>query len=334
VRDFVRGIGLFGRGLYIMVRSPRLLLIGAAPAVLTALLLLGGLITLGFFVDDLASLVTPFADNWVSGLREAVRIAISVALFGAALVIGVLSFSALTLAIGGPFYEHIAEKLEDRLGLGPSAGAGRQHRVGDAAGQPDEPGTVTPEDVGLTGIDPVIPATPDHPTTAADPTDTATAGPTPPGPAGVGPTSGAGPIAPVQPAVAPSAEDLSWGRLLWLGIRDGVLLILRSMVFTVPMVIAGFVPVVGQTVVPVLMALTTAWFLALELVAVSFYRRGMDLEQRRAVLSKRRALAVGFGLPATLLCAIPLVSIVVMPIAFAGGVLLADEALRDAKAAS
>jgi CysZ protein len=125
--------------------------------------------------------------------------------------------------------------------------------------------------------------------------------------------------------------DLSWGRLLWLGLRDGLLLVLRSILFTIPLVVAGFIPVVGQTVVPVLMALTTAWFLALELAAVSFYRRGMDLEQRRAVLGKRRALAVGFGLPASLLCAIPLVSIIVMPIAFAGGVLLAHEALRDAK---
>jgi CysZ protein len=262
VRDFVRGIGLFGRGLVIMLRSPRLLLIGAAPAVLTALLLLSGLVTLAFFVDDLATWITPFADSWVSGLREAVRVAISVALFGAALVVGVLSFSALTLAIGGPFYEHIAEKLEDVL-------------------EAEE------------------------------------------GPRSTGPD--------VSGAASPPAQDLSWGRLLWLGIRDGVVLVLRSILFTVPLLVAGFVPVVGQTVVPVLLALMTAWFLALEFVAVSFYRLGMDLEQRRAVLSKRRALAVGFGLPVSLLCAVPLLAIVVMPVAFAGGVLLAHEALREAR---
>jgi CysZ protein len=245
VRDFVKGIGLFGRGLGIMLRRPRLLLLGAVPAVLTALLLLGGMVALVYWIDDVATFVTPFADDWSDALRAAVRVAVGVALVAAALVIGVVSFSAVTIAVGGPFYEHIAEKIEDEL---------------------DGP----PVDV-----------------------------------------------------------ELSWGRLLWLGIRDGVRLVTRSVVFTIPPTIAGFVPVLGQTVVPVVLMLITAWFLALELVAVPFYRRGMDLTQRREVMARRRALTVGFGLPAALLCAIPLLAIVVMPVAFAGGVLVAHEAMRD-----
>ena len=72
----------------------------------------------------------------------------------------------------------------------------------------------------------------------------------------------------------------------------------------------------------------TAWFLALDLVSVSFYRRGMDFAKRREVLARRRGLAIGLGLPASLLCAIPLLAIVVMPIAFVGGVLVAREALN------
>ena len=245
MRDFFRGVGLFGRGLGILLRSPRLLLIGALPALLTGLLLLGGVIALGYWIDDLAALVTPFADSWAEGLRAAVRLAAGVALFAAALVVGLLSFSALTLAIGAPFYELIAEKVEDDLGT------------------------------------------------------------------------------------APSEEELPWWRLLRWGLRDGLRLVSRSVLFTIPLVVAGFVPVLGQTVVPVLMALMTAWFFALELVAVSFYRRGMDLEQRRARLSRRRGLALGLGLPASLLCAIPLAAIIVMPVAFVGGVLVANETLRD-----
>ncbi|MFL6123208.1 EI24 domain-containing protein [Actinophytocola sp.] len=245
MRDFVKGVGLFGRGVTILVRRPRLLLLGALPAVLTALLLLGGMIALVHWIDDLAMWVTPFADGWAAGLRTAVRVAAGVALVAAALVVGVIGFSALTLAIGGPFYETIAEKVEDDLGR------------------------------------------------------------------------------------PPAEAELSWWRMLWLGIRDGVLLVLRSLLFTVPLVVAGFIPVVGQTVVPVLLALVTAWFLVLELVAVPFYRRGMDLRQRRAALAKRRALALGLGLPASLLCTIPLAAIVVMPLAFAGGVLVAHEILRD-----
>ncbi len=95
---------------------------------------------------------------------------------------------------------------------------------------------------------------------------------------------------------------------LGMGLRDGLVLVLRSLLFTIPLLVAGFVPVVGQTVMPVALALVTAWFLALELVAVSFYRRGMNLT--------RRGLALGLGLPASLLCAIPFAAIVVMPVAF------------------
>lgn len=244
MRDFVKGIGLFGRGVGIMLRAPRLLLIGALPAVVTALLLLGGMVALVYWIDDVAAFVTPFADDWSDGVRAAVRVAVGVALVAAALVIGVVTFSALTMAVGGPFYEHIAEKVEDQLG-GP-----------------------------------------------------------------------------------PVEVELSWGRLLWLGIRDGVRLVSRSVAFTLPPTVAGFVPVLGQTVVPVVLMLITAWFLTLELVAVPFYRRGMDLTQRREVMARRRTLAVGFGLPAALLCAVPLLAIVVMPIAFAGGVLVAHEAMR------
>jgi CysZ protein len=244
VRDFVTGVRLFARGWGILLRSRRLLVIGVLPAVLTTLLLLGGMIALAYWIDEVAALVTPFADDWAPGWRTALRGAASVALFGAALVIGLISFTALTLAIGAPFYEHIAEKVEDDLG-----------------------------DV-------------------------------------------------------PDQTQLPWWRLLGWGLRDGVLLVLRSLLFTIPLLVAGFIPVVGQTVVPVLLTLVTAWFLALELVAVPFYRRGMDLKQRRQLLRTRRALALGLGTPTTLLCAIPLAAIIVMPIAFVGGVLVAHETLR------
>ena len=73
---------------------------------------------------------------------------------------------------------------------------------------------------------------------------------------------------------------MSWWRLLGRGLRDGVLLVLRSLMVTVLLLLAGFLPVVGQTVVPVLLTLVTTWFLALELVAVAvpFSRRGWDLK--------------------------------------------------------
>lgn len=244
MRDFITGVRFFGRGLGILLRSPRLLLLGALPAVLTTLLLTGGLVALAFWIDDLSALVTPFADDWAAGWRTTVRVTAGVMMFGAAITIGLISFSALTLAIGAPFYEAIAEKVEDDLGLAPG-------------------------------------------------------------------------------------EDLPFWRALGLGLRGGLALVLRSLMFTIPLVIAGFIPVLGQTVVPVLLALVTAWFFALELVAVTYYRRGMTLKEQRKTLAKRRGLALGLGLPASLLCVVPLLAIIVMPIAFTGGVLVAHEALRN-----
>ncbi|WP_410652421.1 EI24 domain-containing protein [Amycolatopsis sp. cmx-4-54] len=248
MRDFFKGFRMFGQGLGILLRSPRLLLIGALPALLTTLLLIGGIVALAFWIDDLSLLLTPFADDWSPGWQTTIRVAAGVAVFGAALAIAMIGFTAITLAVGGPFYEHIAEKVEDDLG----------------------------------GV--------------------------------------------------PGAVDLSWWRLLVLGLKDGLALVLRSLLFTIPLLIAGFIPVVGQTVVPVLLALVTAWFLALELIAVPFYRRGMGLKQRRPLLRRHRALALGLGLPVSLLCLIPFAALIVMPVGFVGGVLVARDVLAAEEA--
>jgi CysZ protein len=243
VGDFVTGVRYFGRGFGMLARRPRLLFTGMLPAVLTAAILLGAMIALVADIDHLAALVTPFADHWSGGGRLVTRLAAGLALVGAAVLLGLVGFTAVTLAVGGPFYENIAERIEDDLGI--------------------------------------------------------TAG----------------------------HLGLSWWKQFLSGLRDGIVLLLRSLAFTIPLFLAGFLPVVGQLVVPGLVALTTAWFMALEVVAVPFYRRGIGLRDRTAMLRRRRTLALGLGLPAALLCMIPLLAIVVMPIAFAGGVLVALDVL-------
>jgi CysZ protein len=67
----------------------------------------------------------------------------------------------------------------------------------------------------------------------------------------------------------------------------------------------------------------------LELSVVPFSRRGLPLAARRHVLGQRRAMAFGFALPAYLLCLVPLLAIIVMPAATAGGTLLAQRLLAD-----
>jgi CysZ protein len=67
VRDFITGVRYFGQGFGLLVRRPRLLLIGMLPAVLTTVVLLGAMIALIANVGHLAALVTPFANGWPSG---------------------------------------------------------------------------------------------------------------------------------------------------------------------------------------------------------------------------------------------------------------------------
>jgi CysZ protein len=125
----------------------------------------------------------------------------------------------------------------------------------------------------------------------------------------------------------PGAVELPWWRELWRGVAEGTRLVILSALIGVVLFACGFLPVVGQTVVPVIGALVGGWFLAIELVGVPFTRRGFKLAERRRVLRSNRSLALGFGTATFVLFLIPLVAVVVMPGAVAGGTLLARRVL-------
>ena len=93
---------------------------------------------------------------------------------------------------------------------------------------------------------------------------------------------------------------------------------------------AGLIPVVGQTVVPVIDAGVGGWFLAVEISGVPFNRRGLRLRDRRRLLGAHRALALGFGVPLFLLFLVPFAAIVVMPGAVAGATLMTRRVLGQA----
>ncbi|MGC1212521.1 MAG: EI24 domain-containing protein [Micromonospora sp.] len=118
---FLTGAGLLLRGIGLYVRSPGLMLLGVVPALISGALFLIGLVALVYFVDDLAALVTPFADDWQSTARSVVRVIAGLAFLGFGGLLGVLTFTAVTLAIGDPFYERISERVEERYGGTPGA---------------------------------------------------------------------------------------------------------------------------------------------------------------------------------------------------------------------
>jgi CysZ protein len=243
VSEFFTGVRLLGRGVRRYVRSPRLILLGLIPAVLSLLLFAGLFTLLLYFIDELSSTVTWFADDWSEGLRSPVRLFAGLAIVGVSGLFAVLSYTAVTLLIGDPFYEAIAEAVEDDFG----------------------------------GV--------------------------------------------------PDAVDLPWYQELRRSLADALRLLLVSLLIAIPLFAGGFIPVVGQTVIPVLGAVVGGWFLALELVAVAFNRRGLRLPDRRVALRRHRASALGFGVAVFCCFLIPLGAVLIMPAAVAGGTLLARRSL-------
>ncbi|WP_374728305.1 EI24 domain-containing protein [Catenuloplanes atrovinosus] len=242
-QEFLAGVRMLLRGLGLYLSNPRLMLFGLIPALISFALYLAAFGTLFYFISDIASWLTPFADGWEEGPQELVRLAVAIAVLGLFVLVGMLTFTAITLLIGDPFYEKISEAVENRYG-----------------GVPDE-------------------------------------------------------------------IDLPWHKTMRLSLADSIRLIGLTVICGIPLFVLGFVPVLGQTVVPVVAAFVGGWFLAVELTGFPFYRRGMRLADRRRVLRAHRPAALGFGVGVFVCFLIPLGAVLVTPAAVAGAALLSRRAL-------
>jgi CysZ protein len=124
--------------------------------------------------------------------------------------------------------------------------------------------------------------------------------------------------------------DESVARGILRALRQAVGLIAVAALGALLLFATGFVPVIGQTVVPVISAIFGGWMLGIELVGSPFERRGwLRLADRRAAMRTRRLRVLGFAVPTFLLLAIPFVGVVVFPIATAGGTILARQLLGE-----
>lgn len=111
-------------------------------------------------------------------------------------------------------------------------------------------------------------------------------------------------------------------------VRQSLALIAVSALVAVLLFVAGFVPVVGQTVVPVVSACFGGWMITTELIGSAFERRGrLTLAERRSAMRRYRLRCLGFGVPCFLLLSLPIVAVFVFPGATAGGALLARSLL-------
>ena len=243
LRQFVLGAGLLARGLGLVLRNPRLLGLGLIPALIAGALYATALFFLADHLPGLADAVTWFTDGWAQGWQDVMQILAGIAIVGIAVLLGILTFTAVTLLIGDPFYERISELVEDRFG----------------------------------GV--------------------------------------------------PDAVDAGFWPSLRRSLADSLRLIGISVLIGIPLFALGFVPVVGQTVVPVLGGAVGGWLLAVELTGVPFQRRGQRLRHRRAVLARHRPVVLGFGVAVFCCFLIPLGAILLMPAAIAGATLLARQTL-------
>lgn len=243
IRQFFDGVALLGRGLKMWGSDPRLMLFGALPALIVAVVYLAVLVTLFINAPALAEWATPFADDWQEDWRTALRITAIVAFVALGALLVVYTYTAITLAVGDPFYEKIWRSVENRLG-----------------------------------------------------------------------------------GIRNEVETTFW-RSFRRGVFDALRILAVTALIGICLFALGFIPIVGQTAVPVVGAAVAGWFLALELTGKAFDARGRSLTERRRALKAIRPTALGFGVASYLVFIIPFGAVFVMPAAVAGGTLLSRQAL-------
>jgi CysZ protein len=244
VRRFVSGIVCLGRGFRVWGTSPRLMLLGALPAILVGTVYAAAMVVLVLNLGSVAGGITPFADGFVQPWRNMVRIAAGTAVLVAAVLVAVFTFAALTLAVGDPFYEKIWHDVERRAG----------------------------------GV--------------------------------------------------PPERNESFARQARRGIGNGLRLLTVTLLLGAVLFVGGFIPVLGQSAVPVLGVAFGGWILAVELTGFAFDARGFTLGQRRQMLAGNRAGTLGFGIATYLLFLVPFAAVVTMPAAVAGATMLARTELH------
>lgn len=224
-----------------MFRNGRWLGFGLLPGLVSLLLYAAALTGLFLGADDFTAWATPFASDWSSPWLGLFRGFLTALVISLGLFLTVITFTAVTLLVGQPFYESLSEQV-DRSEGGEVPESGR-----------------------------------------------------------------------------PLWEDL------WISARDSLRLLVRVLLYGILLFALGFIPVVGQTVVPAIGFAVSGFFLTQELTSVALQRRRVDLDEQLVLLRGRRALALGFGVPLVLVFLIPLVAVFLMPGAVAGATLMARD---------
>lgn len=107
----------------------------------------------------------------------------------------------------------------------------------------------------------------------------------------------------------------------------------KKILYSIPRLVAlfllGFVPVLGQTVVPLLAFVFSAWLLAIQYCDYPFDNHKISFARMRNALSEQRVMNFTFGALVSLFTMIPFVNLVVMPVAVCGATAMWVSEYRD-----
>ncbi|WP_150539256.1 sulfate transporter CysZ [Actinobacillus vicugnae] len=107
----------------------------------------------------------------------------------------------------------------------------------------------------------------------------------------------------------------------------------QKMMYSIPRFIAlfllSFVPVIGQTIVPILTFVFGAWLLAIQYCDYPFDNHKISFKRMRNALGQRKLLNFTFGTFVSIFTALPFVNLVVMPVAVCGATAMWVEEYRD-----
>lgn len=156
LRRFLSGAALLMRGFGFWRRRPGAMMLGLIPAAIVFAVIVAGLVVLGIQLPAIVEWATPFADAWDEFWAASVRLAVAALTFAGAVLLAAVTFTALTLTVGDPFYERIWRAVELELGGEvPDRGAGFWRAAGDAVGL-IALGAVSALAVGLVGFLPLV----------------------------------------------------------------------------------------------------------------------------------------------------------------------------------
>ncbi len=90
-----------------------------------------------------------------------------------------------------------------------------------------------------------------------------------------------------------------------------------------------FIPIVGQTVFPVVWFIFSAWMMAIQYCDYPFDNHKVAFSDMKQALSKTRGSSMSFGVAVTLFSMIPIVNFIVMPVAICGATAMWVDKYRE-----